>query len=103
MHYVHGNGSDEMLSQETALGEVNIGYKVCDEASYTSGSVCLPKFNVCVKKIYLDKGSAMSNHCNKKIISMVLVVFSFLFSEKYLHLCTLSHWLFCSYFALLRR
>lgn len=28
-----------MLSQETALGEVNIVYKVCDEASYTSGSV----------------------------------------------------------------
>lgn len=37
--YLYGNGSDEMLPQETALGEVNIGYKVCDEASYTSGSV----------------------------------------------------------------
>lgn len=32
-----------MLSQETAPGEVNIGYKVCDEAFYTSGSVLPPK------------------------------------------------------------
>ncbi|TRZ26792.1 hypothetical protein HGM15179_000262 [Zosterops borbonicus] len=27
IHYLYGNGSDEMLSQETALGEVNIVYK----------------------------------------------------------------------------
>lgn len=32
-----------MLSQETARSEVNIGYKVCDEASYTSDSVLPPK------------------------------------------------------------
>lgn len=66
------------------------------------GLFCLPKFGVCVKNIYLDKESAMSNHCNSKIISMVLIFFNFLFSEKYLYLCTLGHWLFCAYFALLR-
>lgn len=50
------------------------------------GLFCLSKFDGCVKKIHLDKESAMSNHCNKKKVSMGLVVFSFLFSEKYLHL-----------------
>lgn len=71
------------------------------------GLFCLPKFDVYVKKIYLDKESAMSNHCNKKKISMVLVVFSFLFSEKYLHLICFVYTksladIFHAYFALLR-